>query len=89
MARNAHSKQTEKSVDSKTDVAQPNGGGYDREQVARLAYSYWEARGFQGGSAEDDWYRAESELAPHEANAPVDSASQDRPLAHGAAASAD
>lgn len=32
------------------------------EDVARLAYSYWEARGFQGGSAENDWLRAEGEL---------------------------
>ncbi len=34
----------------------------DSETVARLAYSYWEARGFQGGSAEEDWLRAEREL---------------------------
>lgn len=34
----------------------------DREAVARLAYSYWEARGFAGGSAEEDWLRAEEEL---------------------------
>jgi hypothetical protein len=32
------------------------------EQIARLAYSYWEARGSQGGSPEDDWARAELEL---------------------------
>jgi hypothetical protein len=31
-------------------------------EIARLAYSYWEARGRQGGSAGDDWFRAESEL---------------------------
>lgn len=31
-------------------------------QVAELAYSYWERRGFQGGSPEEDWYRAEGEL---------------------------
>lgn len=31
-------------------------------QVAELAYSYWEARGFQGGSPWDDWFRAEEEL---------------------------
>ena len=31
-------------------------------QVAELAYSYWERRGFQGGSPEDDWFRAEGEL---------------------------
>lgn len=33
-----------------------------REEIARLAYSYWEARGFQGGSAEEDWLRAEIEI---------------------------
>jgi hypothetical protein len=32
-----------------------------REAIARLAHSYWEARGCQGGSAEEDWYRAEKE----------------------------
>ena len=32
------------------------------EQIASLAYSYWEARGFQGGSPEQDWLRAEQEL---------------------------
>jgi hypothetical protein len=32
------------------------------EQIARLAYSYWEARGHQGGSPEEDWARAEQEL---------------------------
>lgn len=31
-------------------------------QIAQLAYSYWEARGFQGGSPEEDWQRAEREL---------------------------
>jgi hypothetical protein len=30
--------------------------------IANLAYSYWEARGFQGGSPWDDWFRAEEEL---------------------------
>ncbi len=32
------------------------------EEIARLAYSFWEARGYQGGSPEDDWLRAEGEL---------------------------
>ena len=32
------------------------------DDVALLAYSYWETRGFQGGSPEQDWFRAESEL---------------------------
>jgi hypothetical protein len=30
--------------------------------IAALAYSYWEARGRQGGSALEDWLRAEREL---------------------------
>jgi hypothetical protein len=33
-----------------------------QEDIAALAYSYWEARGFQGGSPEEDWLRAEQEL---------------------------
>jgi hypothetical protein len=32
------------------------------EAVAALAYSYWETRGYQGGSPEEDWVRAEQEL---------------------------
>lgn len=32
------------------------------ERVALLAYSYWEERGMQGGSPEEDWYRAEKEV---------------------------
>jgi len=34
----------------------------DPEMVAQLAYSYWEARGYDGGSPEEDWLRAEQEL---------------------------
>jgi hypothetical protein len=33
-----------------------------QDAVARLAFSYWEARGCQGGSPEEDWLRAEQEL---------------------------
>lgn len=32
------------------------------EDIARLAYALWEARGGQGGSPEEDWLRAEQEL---------------------------
>jgi len=31
-------------------------------KIAALAYSYWEARGRQGGSQLEDWFRAEREL---------------------------
>jgi hypothetical protein len=33
------------------------------DEIARLAYSYWESRGYQGGSPEEDWTRAEAELS--------------------------
>ena len=33
-----------------------------QEAVARLAYEYAEARGFVGGTPEEDWLRAEQEL---------------------------
>lgn len=32
------------------------------EEIAKLAFSYWEARGCQGGSPEEDWARAEQEV---------------------------
>jgi hypothetical protein len=34
----------------------------EHEEIARFAYSYWEARGRPIGSPEEDWYRAENEL---------------------------
>jgi hypothetical protein len=33
-----------------------------QEEIAALAYSYWEARGRQDGSPDEDWLRAEREL---------------------------
>jgi hypothetical protein len=35
---------------------------FAHDAVSRLAYSYWDARGCEGGSADEDWYRAEAEL---------------------------
>ena len=32
------------------------------DEIARLAYAYWEARGRRHGSHQEDWYRAEREL---------------------------
>ena len=39
------------------------------EEIAALAFSYWQERGCQGGTAEDDWLRAERELITAAANA--------------------
>jgi hypothetical protein len=41
------------------------------EKIAKLAYSYWEARGRQGGSAVEDWLRAERELRERSARAGI------------------
>ncbi len=43
-------------------VSAGNRQDINRDEIARLAYSYWEARGGSGGSAEEDWFRAEQEL---------------------------
>jgi len=40
-------------------------------EIAALAYSYWEARGCQGGSPEEDWTRAEQELVSRSVAATV------------------
>jgi len=42
-----------------------------RDEIARLAYSYWDARGRHGGSAEADWLRAEQELKRRFASVPM------------------
>jgi hypothetical protein len=39
-----------------------SGSAPERDEVARLAYSYWQARGYPEGSPEEDWLRAEAEL---------------------------
>jgi hypothetical protein len=39
------------------------------EEIARLAYAYWEARGHPPGSAQEDWYCAERELLSRRSSA--------------------
>jgi len=46
-----------KKATQKSKPAKPS-----REEIERLAKSYWEERGCQGGNAEQDWLRAEQEL---------------------------
>ena len=47
--------------DAKPEAEHPV-SAQDQEAIARLAYSYWQARGCPIGSPEEDWYRAENEL---------------------------
>jgi len=46
----------------KTDEAALSPAVSIQERIALLAYSYWERRGRQGGSPEEDWFRAEREV---------------------------
>jgi hypothetical protein len=48
---------TPQAVDGPTTTSDPT-----HQEIALVAYLYWEARGCQGGSAEEDWLRAEHEL---------------------------
>ena len=72
MAKPTHSKRPDAPADSRSTVEASRSQPPGHEEIARLAYSYWEARGYQGGSPEEDWRRAEEELArpPIEAPAP-------------------
>jgi Protein of unknown function (DUF2934) len=42
--------------------AEPAASTSKHEQIARLAYSYWQDRRRREGSPEKDWLRAEAEL---------------------------
>lgn len=58
-----HVPATERETDPTTSIEASTANDQpDREKVAALAYSYWEQRGYQGGSPEEDWLRAEQEL---------------------------
>jgi hypothetical protein len=43
-------------------IPAPTSISITQEDVARLAFSYFEQRGYQGGSPDQDWLRAEEEL---------------------------
>jgi hypothetical protein len=58
----AHKHRSEKSAEPLTETPTATPISITREAIAQLAYSYWEARGRQGGSPDQDWLRAEQEL---------------------------
>jgi len=43
-------------------LAESTASASKHEQVAQLAYFYWQDRGCSDGSPEQDWHRAEVEL---------------------------
>jgi hypothetical protein len=66
MARAVDSKRNNRliPVDSQLEAVEAQSASPAWEEIAGLAYSFWEARGYQGGSPEEDWFRAVQELAP-------------------------
>lgn len=53
-------------AESEGMVLHSNGG---REEIARLAYQLWHARGCPEGSPEEDWFRAEEDIESQNATA--------------------
>jgi hypothetical protein len=49
-------------LEDPVEEAAPTFSSPGHEQIAQLAYSYWQARGCPDGSAEKDWLRAEADL---------------------------
>lgn len=61
--RDETSAPTVEAIDVEAPAAAPASYKPTPEEIAQVAYLYWEARGYQGGSAEEDWLRAERELS--------------------------
>jgi len=47
------------SVSAMEEISQPE----NQEEIASLAYEFWQARGCPEGTSEEDWLRAEREIA--------------------------
>jgi len=59
---NAQSKKQEAVAMTAVSSSDPIQNDPSRDDIAKLAYALWESRGGLGGSAEEDWYRAEQEI---------------------------
>ena len=57
-----HSKVASTPVEVKTVAAVAAPVTITHDEISNLAYSYWEARGYQSGNSTEDWARAEAEL---------------------------
>lgn len=57
-----HKHHSKKSNEPLTETPMAKAAVVTQEAIAQLAYSYWQTRGFESGSPEQDWLRAEQEL---------------------------
>jgi hypothetical protein len=48
------------------EAPQPEALSSTEEEIRQLAYQYWEERGRPDGAGEEDWLRAEEEIARRE-----------------------
>jgi hypothetical protein len=46
----------------------PSLASADHEEIARLAYAFWQARGCPEDSPEEDWFHAEQQLKARSAS---------------------
>ena len=60
--RNSGATERSESITAPSPAATTPASSPTLDEIAQLAYSYWEGRGYQGGSSEQDWLRAEQEL---------------------------
>jgi hypothetical protein len=58
-----HSAAPKSAKPAATSPESQESGTVNEAQIAALAYSYWAERGYRHGSHEEDWLRAERELA--------------------------
>jgi hypothetical protein len=56
-----HKRATKKTVETALASAKPT-LEISHTEIARVAYSFWEARGYQPGNPEEDWLCAERQL---------------------------
>jgi hypothetical protein len=72
MARAIDSKRNDRPtpVDSRPNTVESRSASPTWEETAGLAYSFWEGRGYHGGSPEEDWFRAVQELARQQRETP-------------------
>ena len=53
------------SPEPRQGMVQPSGRAIAPDAISKRAYELWLERGCPGGSPEEDWYKAELELAAH------------------------